>query len=411
MNDRLTTALGVLLAMALIIGLFVRPPEPDDDVSRPTSADAGPHGLLGVWRWLEHAGVPAQSLRTRYTDLPVDDEGGSLLVAALPQDRAARGDEITHLLDWVSSGNTLLLLVALDDTPEWSKSASGPTLFATLERLTGIGFETVTDPAGDPVMLGSASEEMEIGFEAGDLTHPLTDGVARVVAVTDGLTSIWQPAGEADAGSVLLRTPGTGAPAGWVSSRGRGHVILLASGSLFSNGALGEADNARLFANLVRWHVARGGRVIFDDLHQGLSALYDPEAFYSDRRLGLSMLFVLGFWFVYMVGSHNRLLPLKPSEPVPVQGDFVRAMGGFLARKLTPHAAARLMLDGWFDALRRRGALPPDEPPFACLARNPLVAADDRRALERYHARAEAGGHVDLADLHDCITRTERALG
>ena len=66
---------------------------------------------------------------------------------------------------------------------------------------------------------------------------------------------------------------------------GDGSVLLSAGGSLFTNRALGNADNAQLFANIVSARVARDGVVLFDDLRQGLSASYDPARFYRDPRL------------------------------------------------------------------------------------------------------------------------------
>ena len=66
---------------------------------------------------------------------------------------------------------------------------------------------------------------------------------------------------------------------------GAGSILLSAGGTLFTNRALGNADNAGLFANIVSARVARDGVVLFDDLRQGLSANYDPARFYRDPRL------------------------------------------------------------------------------------------------------------------------------
>src|SRR2546430_15625774 len=64
-----------------------------------------------------------------------------------------------------------------------------------------------------------------------------------------------------------------------------GTVIVSGFGSLFSNRALGLADNARLLANIVTATVRPKGAVLFDDEHQGLAAAYDPAKFYNDPRL------------------------------------------------------------------------------------------------------------------------------
>ena len=66
---------------------------------------------------------------------------------------------------------------------------------------------------------------------------------------------------------------------------GAGSALLCAGGSMFTNRALGNADNAQLFANIASTRVASDGVVLFDDLRQGLSANYDPARFYCDPRL------------------------------------------------------------------------------------------------------------------------------
>ena len=66
---------------------------------------------------------------------------------------------------------------------------------------------------------------------------------------------------------------------------GEGRVLLSAGGSLFTNRALGNADNAHLFANIVSARMSRDGVVLFDDLRQGLSASYDPARFYRGPAL------------------------------------------------------------------------------------------------------------------------------
>src|SRR4029077_2729293 len=61
---------------------------------------------------------------------------------------------------------------------------------------------------------------------------------------------------------------------------GAGRILLAAGGTLFTNRALGNDDNARLIANIVSGTMLSSGVVLFDDLRQGLSASYDPARFY-----------------------------------------------------------------------------------------------------------------------------------
>ncbi len=411
MNERLVTALGLFVALMLIVGLFAQPEEPST-VSRPTSEDLGRNGLTGLARWLEQERVLTESLRTRYTDLSHDPAGSSVLISLAPYERPMRLDERIHLLEWVEAGNTLVLLAALDDTPDWSFNTVGSGFMDGLSELTDTTFEGALDEADEPLTVGDFLEEGRVIFEPGSEAHPLLAGVGELVAYTDSTASIWRATEEgAGPGTPLFIERGSGMPAGWTRARGDGHLLLFAAGSLFSNRSLGEGDNARLLANVLRWHLSGTGKVIFDDLHQGLSALYDPAAFYSDRRVGASVLFLLGFWFLYMIGTQNRMLPYRSEVAAPSQADFVRAMGGFFARKLTPLDAGRLAIERFQHRLARRGVLGGVDDGLSGLDGHPLLAAEDVDTLRAHERSLRSGRPVDLKNLHNCLRRIDEALG
>jgi hypothetical protein len=457
MNERLTTAGGVLIALLLVVGLFVQQP-PESPISLPTSVESGPNGYLGLVRWLEGAGVAVASSRLRFDQLSEISALGSVLIITAPHQRRIRSDEFEPLRKWVESGNTLLVLAALDDTPDWSLVADTSTFITDLERLTGTTFEAATpetvtletatigtasspeevsnenatqDPGytetdamdadnvgadtieeGELLMLGEVGKTTKSHFIPALIDHPLTRNIEELTAWSDSTASIWRPTIESPSpGRGFLTEPTSSLAAAWTRAQGSGYIITIAAGSIFNNRALGEADNRILLANLVRWHLRGDGKVIFDDLHQGLSKLYDPEAFFSDSRVGISVLFILVFWFVYMIGTQNRMIPVQYPRQVPRQGNFVRAMGGFLARKLQVNSAAKLMFDRWFDALKSDGALQESESPWSYLEASPLVDAQNLARLQRIYRQVEAGEKVDLEQLHNYIHRIREALG
>src|SRR2546430_10771055 len=82
-----------------------------------------------------------------------------------------------------------------------------------------------------------------------------------------------------------------------------GTVIVSGFGSLFSNRALGLADNARLLADIVGATVRPKGAVLFDDEHQGLAAAYDPAKFYNDPRLYGTIGVLAAVWLVWGLGG------------------------------------------------------------------------------------------------------------
>ena len=148
---------------------------------------------------------------------------------------------------------------------------------------------------------------------------------------------------ERDAGNDVLWTRGLGA----------GRIIVFAVGTLFSDNALPLADNAQLFANLVAASVARAGAVIFDDYHQGLSAIYDPQKFYRDPRLYLTSAILLGLWFIWVLGATRLKIPVTRIA-APRELDLVRANAGFLARVLPPAVAARRLFEHFLQHVGRR---------------------------------------------------------
>lgn len=411
MNDRLVTAAGALVALALIVGMFVQPAE-EPQVTRPTSTESGANGYLGLMQWLQRAQVPVHSLRLRYSALTAELPGsGHVLLTTPPYSKPARGDELLALMSWVAAGNTLIVAAALNDTPDWTNAADADGFLPDLVTLTGTRFEAALDGDGDPILVGAPDAEEDVRFLGEAYSrHPLAAGVTEVVAVTDDFASIWIPVQQAP-GVPFLQDARTGSAAAWTRAEGDGHVITLAAGTLFANRAIGRADNRRLLSNLIRWHLGSHGSVVFDDMHHGLSEIYDPEAFYADSRLGITLLFLLAFWFAYMVGSSDRILPVRERLSVPKQGDLIRSMGGFLARKLPPHGAAELLFERWFDALAERAGSGERAAVWTYLAASPLVSEDAFDEVRRLHEKYEAGGKVDVRRLHNLILGITEALG
>ena len=43
--------------------------------------------------------------------------------------------------------------------------------------------------------------------------------------------------------------------------------------------------------------------MIIDDAHQGLVSFYDPDKFFGDSRLHRTLLWLLGLWLVFVLGT------------------------------------------------------------------------------------------------------------
>jgi hypothetical protein len=83
---------------------------------------------------------------------------------------------------------------------------------------------------------------------------------------------------------------------------------------------------------------------------------------------------------------------------------MLRMTGRFLAHVLQPVDAARELFRHFFDAIRRRASLPPDDlAPWDWLAAQPRLDPPTLAHLHALHSRAVAGQRVDLVALRNLI--------
>jgi hypothetical protein len=427
MRDRLTTlacALGALLVFAI---LFVHTGPPGArDVPVPTTAERGASGLLGALTWLREEGIRVVSLRERFgtlTKSPGLSPTGNLLIVTLPAASAFRTDEAVALDGWVRRGNTLLIVAALSDRPDWARSERG--LVGDLQLLSGL--EVQARPAEEaPQKNGATAKGLErVTRESLGLAepirstlvpnrpHPYLEGVRQAVALSDLPPTGWTMKVPRDGFMLTLaHEEGSGDGVLWVRPLGSGTVLVSGFASLFANQTLGQADNARLLSNIVAAATAGGGAVIFDDQHQGLSAVYDPAKFYKDRRLYATLAIVAAVWLVWVLGATQLQAPAV-RRPAPQETQLVRDTGLFLARVLRPPAAARRMFDNFFRGMR--GVLHDDRnlaeaALWAWLELHPRLASSDVAQLKAWYAQAYADQKVPLVRLRNLIVRTERLL-
>lgn len=427
MRDRLTTLAGALLALGIVYALFFSGGEREAAPTRPVTTERGPNGYFALHRWLTDAGLQVVSLRERF-DLLDERSGsaraGNVLITTLPYDRPMRETEAPLVADWVSRGNTLLVVAAINDTPDWSMTASTPFL-EDLQILTNIEFYSIDDhPAEweaeeqedesvDPFSLFEDSGTMqEYEIEPAD-GHPLMRGIRGMRGSSDYVSAVWEAY---NVDYELTLEPATmvltDTAVIWQRRYGEGQVIVLGSGTVLSNRMIARDDNRQFVANVLAAHLDDGGAVIFDDLHQGLSAIYDPDAFYADSRLHYTIWFVLAFWFLYIVGSSNRLLDPQPQTPVLRQSEFLQATGGFIHRHTSRSGTGLWMFRSWFNDLRRHMDLQPNgEPLWAELEQ--LTTLDTRLVarLQRLYGLLREGRAVNLIDLHNTIRQARKAIG
>jgi hypothetical protein len=419
-HERLITLGCALGSLLLFTALFVRGEGSGSRrVALPTSIERHGNGLLGAMSWLTAEGIRTVSLRERFDTLatrPDLPRVGNLLIMTLPVATPFRMQEARTLDRWIRTGNTLLVLAALSDTPDWGRG--GLSVHNDLQLLTGLDFETVHPPVRSPdaaARMIAASRELaqpQRGTLVPNRPHPYLRGVQEVVALSDYAPQAWAVRVPRDGFVLSLahqRESGEGVL--WMRAAGSGSIIVSGFGSLFSNRALGLADNARLLANIVAARVQAGAAVLFDDEHQGLAAAYDPAKFYADPRLYGTIGVLAAVWLIWVLGGTRLRLPAT-RMPAPREAELVRATGGFLARVLRPAAAARRMFEQFFRRLAartHRGAQR-DSLPWEWLEHHPRLRRADVQQLKDWYAQAYSDRRVPLTRLHNLIVRTERQL-
>ena len=449
MSDRLTTLVGALLALLIAIALLSPPQAPDFD-SLPTSVDRGEHGLKLLYDWLAQQKVPVHVSKRRYDELITYTElreSGNLLIVAEPQQVPAREQERQALLDWVAHGNSLLLLLAHSDAPDWAGGQARVRRQSEFPILDDLGFGIDWPPAPDSGRSESGPDAIVADAnEAGDADSTEAykeadeDGLYRVLTGTrataqklvpsgtgtilEGVTSIAvNTIGDihprtgldtrgAHRGSLpLLQEQTQNIPALWRLRHGDGQIWVSRYGDLFGNQILVKQNNARLAWNLISQSLREGGAVIFDDMHFGITDVYDPEAFFGDSRLHNTLWFILGFWLIYVVGHSNRLAPPAESATPNSAAAFVRAMGGLFARRLSKLSIAQELFRHSFNDLRRRRGLPTDgQPVWELLRASPNIERDLLEELHTLYASLGTSRPASLLLIHNRLTQLRKQM-
>lgn len=445
MKERLITFACALGALALFLAMFMRGEGGAggrSHIPRPTSQERRGNGYYGAMAWLDEEQIRTMSVRERFDRLMAQPgllPTGNLLVVTLPATTAFKAEEFRPLDNWVRSGNTLLVLAALSDNPNWA-FALGGLASGDLSLLTGLEFETarsregrIQDPArrasaappavaapksktdardvGARLMAGArAFSQPQRGTLVPNRPHAYFNGVLEAVALSDYPSQAWTVKVPYDGFVLSLASEReTGEGVLWTRPLGNGRIIVSGLGSLFTNRALGLADNARLLANIVGTTVGPGGTVLFDDVHQGLGATYDPAKFYKDRRLYATVGILAALWLCWVLGATRLRMPVGRLLLAPREADLVRTTGGFLARVLSSDAGARRLFEHFFrrvgERLGEKG-----HPPWGFLESHAEIARADIRQLRDWYADAYAARRVPLGRLHNLILKIDRQL-
>lgn len=421
MKERAIMLAAAVGALALFLTMFMSSERGfgmSREVPRPTSQESSGNGYRAAAEWLSAEKIRTVSLQESLGGLLQRNDltpTGNVVIVTLPVTTGFRTDEYRTLDRWVRSGNTLLVMAALSDQPDWAHGFGGLAA-SDVNLLTGLQFQPVRsrNRPGRSAAADTQFIESQRAVLVPNRAHGYFAGVRDAVALSDFPREDWTVGIPNDAFVLSLAHDNqTGAGVLWTRSLGEGRVVISAFGSIFTNRALGLAHNARLLANIIGANLGPDGAVLFDDIHQGLSAAYDPAKFYRDSRLYYTLGILIVVWLAWVLGS-TRLrgptaAPRAGARRAPREAELVRATGGFFARVVRPDAAARRMFDLFFRRLysrvpRARGV---DGMPWGYLERHSQVAPAEVRQLREWYSDACASRRVPLLALHNMIVRIE----
>jgi hypothetical protein len=433
-KERLITLVLALGALALFALMFLKRDDTfGNDVRSPVTSERRGSGYHAAITWLDDEGIRTASLRERFDTLAKRKDlapTGNLLIVTLPARLDFKTAEFLPLDRWIRSGNTLLVMAALSDNPDWAADLRG-LAWGDLSLLTGLEFETVwarerrlAKRTGKTAPDVKDDEERESHKEFSEpernvlvpnRPHAYFDGVHRVIALSDYLRQHWTVKVPYQGFVLALaHDEASGEGAFWTRPLGSGRIIISGFGSPFTNRAIGLGDNARLLANIVGANVGKQGAVLFDDAHQGVGATYDPDKFFKDRRLYVTAAVLSLLWFIWVLGSTRLRLPASRNA-VPREAELIRAAGGFLSRALPNDAGARQLIENFFRRVTTRagagsGAGAENGPPWSLLQRNSRVSRADVDQLRRWYEDSRAERRVPLRSLHNLILRLDRQM-
>jgi hypothetical protein len=299
-NARVAVVLGLLIAVALAVGLASHEATPDSPV--PSITNPGPLGLKALYVYLQERERDVGALQSSLDTLP---PGLRTLVIAAPQAQPVTKDEVAALRRFVQDGGTLVYLsphTLAEHQPgleEWLKLTTG--------ALPGTNHQGLASEWEDP-----AGVTVDVWLPAGALRGLSLLRVSRDRSVRMEHPDAVPLAGLGAAGVV------------WRWSQGKGEVYVASGPDLAENRRLELLDNLRFWDTL-----AARGPLRFDEFHH--AAVTRPSV---SQGLWVFIAQCLAVGLVYAVSRGTRFGAPRPLrvERHRSSREYVRSLGWLMRR-------------------------------------------------------------------------------
>lgn len=409
-----------LIAVLLLLTLFVagglllggrgpsaaRPPG-REETPNPSFTNDRASGMRGAFVWTRKLGYEPAPWRQSWANLSASEDG--LLLIADPQ----VAEPVAALTGGQSGDSAELTARDAGRLRGWLNSGGGHTAILLTSRLASSP-NAANPTQDDPQTFGDA---LDLIVESASPDTGRTEfAPLQPVADTAGMLSL-----HSESDSRLKRTRGDSlalfgdraGPLALVIPVGKGRLIAVADGAVFSNSQLGRSENSVFLANILAHYGRPGGRVLFDEYHHGDAAEAGGSVWeYLGRPLQLALIQLCLAALALLA-----LLSVRFGPPVPAMQSLARSSAdyvGSLASLYRRAGASQTALETLYRQFLRdicgRLALPPD----VDLERLAAVAARrgqiDRERLRRLLATCELRldqGKVSEAELLDLARQME----
>ncbi len=372
-------------------------------------------GSRGVFEWTARMGYRPTVWRQSWSRLSPAEPGVLMVIDPEVQTPTAT---ITR----AGNGGDRTLLAARDAAPLRRWLAAGHTAILLSSRLPSgqTGGQAGGKPASNP-----ASEDQDTFADALDLVvESASPGTGRTefpplqpTADTQGMISLHSAAAarisRARPDGLALFGDSAG-PLALEIPVGRGRLVAVADGELFSNANLARSENSVFLADLLAHYGHRGDPVLFDEYHHG-DVGGSPggsvwEALGQPLQLALTQVFLAALCFLVLLGG--RFGPPVPSarDIARSSADYVASLASLYRRAEASGTALETLYRQFLRDVCGRLALPPDvnlERLAEVAARRGQVDKERfRRLLATCELRLDAG-KVTEAELLDLTRQME----
>jgi len=367
-------------------------------------------GSKGVFEWTAQMGYRPTAWRQSWSRLSPSEPGVLLVIDPQIQ------EPIATITGGRRNGGDRTLLAARDAARlrRWLASGGGHTAILLTSRLSsGRGGPQPSsddqDTFGDTMDLVVESASPATGRAEFAPLQPTADtqGMISLHSAADARISRKRP------DSLALFGDGAG-PLALEIPVGRGRLVAVADGGLFSNENLVKSENAVFLADLLAHYGQPGGTVLFDEYHHG-DVTGNPggsiwEALGQPLQLALTQVFLAALCLMVLLGG--RLGPPVPSvrDRARSSADYVASLASLYRRAEASGTALETLYRQFLRDVCARLALPPDvnlERLADVAARRGQVDKERfRRLLATCELRLDAG-KVTEAELLDLTRQME----